>query len=110
MKKVSASELSTTLAHNQVPRKALIQVGDLQSKIQTINDAWLEPKKSFPPHKHDDCEEIYYFLEGEGEMKVAGQRFNVKTGDCVVVEEGEPHALKNTSFINLRFIAIRALL
>ena len=110
MKKFNAKDIPITLAHNQVPRKALIKVGDLKSKIQTINDACLEPGKGFAPHTHNDGEEIYYFLEGNGEMIINDKKFQVKKGDVVVVEVGESHSLKNPSANKLRFITIRVLI
>lgn len=110
MKKFNAKDIPITLAHNQVPRKALIKSGDLKSKIQTINDAYLESGKGFTPHSHNDGEEIYYFLEGEGEMIINNQNFKVISGDVVVVGVGESHGLKNTSSKKLCFITIRVLI
>jgi len=107
MKKINIKDISLTFAHNQVPRKALIRVGDCRSKLQTVNDAYLEPGKSFDPHTHADCEEIYYFLEGDGEMNIDNKKFRVTSGDCILVEPEESHGLKNIGKQKLRFITIR---
>ncbi len=109
MKKVNFKNISETLAHNQVIRKALIRVGDCQSKLQTVNDAYLLPGVSFDLHIHKDSEEVYYFLEGKGEMKVNNKKFSVFSGDCILIEAGENHGLKNTGSKKLRFITIRVL-
>jgi mannose-6-phosphate isomerase-like protein (cupin superfamily) len=110
MKKLNAKNISETLAHNQVPRKALIKVGDSKTKLQTVNEAYLEPGKGFTPHTHNDSEEIYYFLEGEGTMVIDNKKIKIKTGDVVTVEVGESHTLKNTSAKKLRFLTIRVLI
>lgn len=102
--------MQSTIAHNSVPRKALIKVGDSNTKLQTINDAHLEPGKGFEPHIHNDSEEVYYFLEGEGEMVVNHELFKVMPGLCVLINTNEPHGLKNTGKVKLRFITVRLLI
>lgn len=110
MKIIDSKKIETTLAHNAVPRKALIKVGDSRSKLQTVNDAYLEPGTGFEPHKHSDSEEIYYFLEGNGEMDIDGKKIPVGKGICVQIESGESHELLNTGKTNLRFITLRLLI
>ncbi len=110
MKIIKFDEIKETLAHNTVPRKPLIKVGDSKTKLQTVNDAYLEPGKGFEPHIHEDCEEVYYFLEGTGEMAINGNKIQVQSGICVLVETGESHGLTNTGSIPLRFITVRILL
>lgn len=110
MKIINTKEIEMTLAHNTVPRKSLIKVGDSKSKLQTVNDAYLEPGMNFKPHIHTDCEEVYYFLDGEGEMLVNDNKIQVNKGTCILVEAGESHGLINTGSTRLRFITVRILL
>lgn len=107
MKLKSLKNIKTTFAHNEVPRKALLRVGETKTKIQTVNYAWLKPAQSFSPHKHNDCEELYFFLEGEGEMKIDNKTFSVKKGDFVVIEKGEWHSLRNNNKKKIVFLTIR---
>ena len=39
-------------------------------------------------------DEIYYVLDGEGEMKMNGKSFKVKAGDAVLTRPGSSHGLK----------------
>lgn len=107
MKIIDANTISSTLAHNDVPRRALIKTGDCKTKLQTVNDAYLEPGKGFAPHVHDDCEEVYYFLEGTGIMTIDDKKMPAKPGICYLVEQGEFHGLNNTGSTPLRFITVR---
>lgn len=107
MKIIDANAIDSTLAHNDVPRRALIKVGDGKSGLQTVNDAHLEPGRGFKPHTHDDCEEVYYFLEGTGIMKIDDKDIAVRSGMCLLVDVGESHGLENTGSTHLRFITIR---
>lgn len=107
MKLINPQNIKITLAHNQVPRKAIVKVGDFSPNLYTINEAYLEKNTGFNPHKHDDSLEIYYFLDGKGEMKINEKVFSVKKGDWVIVEIDEWHSLKNKSKKKLKFITVR---
>lgn len=39
-------------------------------------------------------DEIYYVLDGEGEMQMNGKSFKVKAGDAVLTRPGSSHGLK----------------
>lgn len=110
MKIINAGNIKTTVAHGAVPRKALIKTGDSRTKLQTVNDAHLDSGQGFEPHVHADCEEVYYFIEGEGTMTVNGRKILVGEGICMLVEAGESHGLKNTGAKTLRFITVRLLI
>ncbi len=100
----------TSVHEGQSLRRALIKVGEVKSKLQTFNEAWLESGQSFPPHTHVDCEEIFYVVKGRAKMTVAGKTFVVKPGDVVIVEEGEMHAIENPYKREFRWLVFRILL
>ena len=45
----------------------------------------VEPGKAAPLHKHDDTEQIFYVMEGEGTLTIGkeGDHFPVRVGDVV---------------------------
>ncbi|MFC5284223.1 cupin domain-containing protein [Pedobacter alpinus] len=49
-------------------------------------------------------DEIYYIVEGEGEMQMNGKSFTVKSGDAILTRPGSSHGLKNTSNKDLTII------
>lgn len=57
----------------------------------TAGHTTIYPTGSTTGHAHDDMEEIYYFVSGEGEMVVGDDRFDVKAGDCCYVPPGSYH-------------------
>ena len=107
MKIVNIKNVKTTFAHGEIKRKALVKVGELKSKVQTVNYAWLEPGESFSSHKHDDCEEIFFILEGGGEFFVGKKKYQVGPNDCIIIEKDETHQLKNSYNLKLIFLSIR---
>ncbi|GIW63099.1 MAG: hypothetical protein KatS3mg090_0925 [Patescibacteria group bacterium] len=48
----------------------------------------LKQKKVSNYKKHDDCEEIFFILEGGGKFKIENKEFAVGQNDCIIVEKG----------------------
>ena len=41
-----------------------------------------------------ETDEVYYILDGSGEMKMNGKTFTVNTGDAILTRPGNSHGLK----------------
>lgn len=65
-------------------------------------------KQSCPYHFHHAQEEMFVILEGEGTLRVAGQRLPVKAGDVITIPTGPeyPHHLLNTGATDLKYLSI----
>jgi mannose-6-phosphate isomerase-like protein (cupin superfamily) len=84
--------------------------GQLESGLELVIDAVLEPHGAIGLHTHTRTEEVYYLLEGaltmwthEGES--APMRFDMKPGDAHVVRIGQAHH-GVASEAGARFIAV----
>jgi mannose-6-phosphate isomerase-like protein (cupin superfamily) len=44
-------------------------------------------------HYHKQCTEVYYILDGHGEMEVGADVIKVEPGTIVYIEPGTPHRL-----------------
>ena len=56
----------------------------------------LEPAGGQVPWHNQDQEEIYFVLEGEGEMCLGEERSPIRAGQSVYIPPGEFHQLTNT--------------
>lgn len=56
------------------------------------------------PHFHEGYDEVYYVLDGTGELTVETERFDLRPGAVAVIPAGKVHALKATADGPLRFI------
>jgi mannose-6-phosphate isomerase-like protein (cupin superfamily) len=56
------------------------------------------------PHRHIECEEVYYINAGTGLMYLDGETRQLVPGDTVVILPGEVHSIKNESQENLEMI------
>lgn len=70
----------------------------------SLAEATLEPGQATTRHHHKVSEEIYYLVEGTGEMDVDGERRTVTVGDAVLIPPGAWHQLTNTGGGPLRLL------
>jgi mannose-6-phosphate isomerase-like protein (cupin superfamily) len=66
------------------------------ARCQSLAEASLDPGRETAEHYHPEAEEIYYFVAGEGRMRLDADEAPVQAGDCVVIAPGAPHKLWNT--------------
>ncbi len=63
---------------------------------QSLAEARLPPGGSTLPHYHVETEEIYYILDGTGQMQVGDDVRQVGPGDAIAIPPGASHTLVNT--------------
>jgi len=61
---------------------------------QSLAEATLAAGQATERHYHARTEEIYFLLEGEGEMEVNGDRQRVRPGDAVLIPAGARHQIR----------------
>lgn len=60
-------------------------------------------------HYHDKMEEIYFLIEGEGEIELDGKWHKVNPEDCISIPIKTKHRIRNTSKdYSLRFLSINS--
>lgn len=105
--KVSLAELEfLPVSHDpQLMKRVLLRSSDTRSNLKMLNHARMEPGQSFSAHAHPTMEEVFYFLEGQGEFRLGDEHFAVQAGDCVLVDIATLHACTNTGLGPLVFLA-----
>jgi uncharacterized cupin superfamily protein len=66
-------------------------------------------KAAFPCHSHRVNEEMFYVIEGVGELQLGDQRYPVRAGDVIACPPGDvgtAHQLRNTGDCELIFLAV----
>lgn len=77
---------------------------DFESPQHFVDYVELPPGVSIGTHAHGDDEEIYFIVEGRGEMVQNGERFRVETGDLILNRAGWSHGLLNDGSEPLRVL------
>ena len=71
---------------------------------QTLAEARLPAGASTTAHRHLKTEEIYYLLEGVGQMRVEEEIRQVGPGDAIAIPPGAEHQITNPGPGLLRFL------
>lgn len=85
-------------------KRVLIRHEDVHSPPMFLNEVYVAPGERVERHHHEDMEEVFYFLEGEGTMQLAEEVQAVSAGDRVIVPMKVPHILENTWVQELRCV------
>jgi mannose-6-phosphate isomerase-like protein (cupin superfamily) len=72
----------------------------------SIAQILIPPGKSSALHYHQESEESYYILKGEGWMKIDQEEFVLKSGQTCLIEMGEIHQISNRADEDLEFLAV----
>lgn len=65
-------------------------------------------KRAYPYHAHLVNEEMFFILEGEGQLRHSDETWIVKAGDiiCCPVGREHPHEITNTGDSDLKYLAV----
>lgn len=66
-------------------------------------------KRAFPFHNHRANEEMFFILEGSGEVRIGAERHPIRAGDVIACPPGgaeAAHQIINTSDGELRYLAV----
>ena len=61
---------------------------------QSLAEATIEAGQATLRHHHRESEEIYYLVEGAGEMEIDGERARVTAGDAILIPPGAWHQIR----------------
>lgn len=66
-------------------------------------------KRAFPFHSHMANEEMFFVLEGSGEVRIGGETHPIRRGDVIACPPGDrdtAHQIVNTGDVELRYLAV----
>lgn len=96
--------------HNGIGLIKRRSIFEKRSELPVRVEIWeLDEGVSEGDHTHDESnplEEVYYFLEGEGEMTIDKKTIPVKDGDSIMVPPEVDHGIRNTGSIPLKLMII----
>lgn len=65
----------------------------MHTAAQSLAEATLAPGQGTERHYHALSEELYFFLEGGGDMEVDGDTRVVRHGDTILIPPGARHSI-----------------
>jgi uncharacterized cupin superfamily protein len=70
-------------------------------------------KRAFPLHNHHANEEMFYILQGTGELRIGDERYSIRAGDFIANPPGGPesaHQIINTGSEEMRYLAVSTMI
>ncbi len=107
--------IPATVAGNSKPREEFqARLGAIGSRIGAqklgYNLTVVPPgKQAFPFHSHYANEEMFYIIEGRGEVRIGEARYPIRAGDVIACPPGGPataHQVINNSDGELKYLVI----
>lgn len=77
-----------------------------QAKYARVAISILKPGGGADMHTHPHSEHYYLMLEGELKVTTDKEEVIVRPGECVLIEEGEPHQVSNNFDGITRYFAL----
>jgi len=83
------------VSHNgDIKKKVFLEKGIIP-QLMMFGSATFMPGQAVETHKHDTMYEVFYIQSGKAEFVVNDQKIIVLAGDCITIEQGEPHSMRN---------------
>lgn len=86
--------------------KHIFKDTELTGKARLLAEITIPTGGSIGFHQHDQEEEVFYFLSGQGRVNDQGIIKEVGPGDAVLTGGGNGHAVENIGSQPLKFLAI----
>jgi mannose-6-phosphate isomerase-like protein (cupin superfamily) len=99
---LARAEAFTTKDGSEIRELAGVPTGN--SENQSLAEATVPPGGETEEHYHRASEEIYFFTQGSGRLRLGDEESEVAVGDTVVIAPGAPHKLWNTGDEPLRLL------
>lgn len=104
-KKRSLYDLPQEPTRNGALKRVLLRHEEVDSPyLMFLNEVYVKPGEQITAHQHEDMEEVFYFLEGQGMMQIAEETQPVISGDRVIVPIQTVHVLTNTGDTDMKFV------
>ncbi len=72
----------------------------------SVAEELLPPGAAVTPHLHRETEEVYYIIDGSGEMTVGDDCKTVAAGDAIYIPRDTVHTLRNTGDVPMRIVLV----
>lgn len=74
------------------------------ARNQSLAEATLPVGGATTAHYHPVAEELYFFTEGTGRLRLGDEERDVRPGDCAVIPPGTEHKLWNTGDVPMKLL------
>ncbi|MEK5521661.1 cupin domain-containing protein [Heyndrickxia sp. FSL W8-0423] len=99
---VYKSDLIYEVSHGGIGLLKKIRLdSNFETSIDFIDFVVVPPGSTIGRHRHQENEEVYFVIEGKGQMIINNVNYEVSTGDVIINPLYGEHELKNDSQNNM---------
>lgn len=84
--------------------RSILDLSNASVEKQSLAEATLPPGGATERHYHKTSEELYFILEGSGNMEIEGEAQKVGVGDAILIPNGKWHQITANEDSKLRFL------
>jgi mannose-6-phosphate isomerase-like protein (cupin superfamily) len=93
----------TPTSHGVGSKRVILNGSDTNSHNTQIAFGEFRPGEEVEKHVHEDMEEYYFFIDGDGFMEIDGMEYPVAKDVFIFVKEKQQHRLVNNGDSILKF-------
>ncbi|MFD9795399.1 cupin domain-containing protein [Streptomyces sp. NPDC059070] len=93
-------------AHGHSRWTCLARRTGLYGRWEAVEWAWLPPGGVSGEHRHSRTQELYFVLQGQGEITLDGRPYPVRPRTAVLTALGRRHGLRNTGAQPLSWLVV----
>jgi len=104
MEIVNRNEVEAFITKDGSEIREILAPRNSSLRNQSLAEARVSRGKATIRHCHIESEEIYYILQGKGQIGVEGEAREVTEGDGIAIMPGQSHRIWNTGVEDLVFL------
>jgi len=89
-------------------KDALVKKNPLKTDKFVFNTYFLAPRQVLGLHKHETSDELFYVVEGNGQLTVGNDQIMASAGTAVYGPANVPHGIVNSGNDNMMVISVQA--
>ena len=101
--KVNINDIGGSIAKQD--ERYIVKDNQFGNKL-VLSSTLLEPNMSTSGHFHNGQEEVYFFIEGKGQMQLDNEFVKVEAGDVVPIHDGVFHKVTNLQDEDMYFVCV----
>lgn len=104
MEIISRDQVASFITKDGSEIRELLAYRNSVIQKQSLAEAFVPAGTTTQFHQHPITEEIYFILDGIGEVRLGSQWHPVKPGDSIPIPPGTPHQIRAVGENGLRFL------
>ena len=100
-------EKAENITKSDYSKKVLFSLQDFLPKAHQLQTVTIPPQTRQRSHYHTIQTEVFYILEGQGEVGLAGEVYDARPGDAFICSPNEIHYYWNKTDSNFVFLVFK---